>query len=395
MILADQELVSSSYELSDILGRTWKEAPTPAESNSKENTMQEKIREVLSGVIDPNTGKDLVSSKALKKVTTEDGKTTVQIELDYPAKTQGSVIEEMVRAKLVEAGIPADVKISQNIIAHEVQRGVKVFDSVRNIIAVSSGKGGVGKSTVSANLALALQQEGAKVGLLDADVYGPSQPTMLGITDKPYSVDGKTLEPMVAHGLQVASVGVLIDPDQPMIWRGPLAVSALQQLLKQTNWKDLDYLIVDMPPGTGDIQLSLSQEVPLTGAVVVTTPQDIALMDARKGLVMFEKVNVPILGIIENMATHICSKCGHEEHIFGEGGAAKMAAQYGVELLGELPLDINIRLSMDKGEPIVISDPDSKVAQAYREIARKLAVAVSKKNKDYSAKMPSIKVSDT
>ena len=347
--------------------------------------MQEKIREVLSGVIDPNTGKDLVSSKALKKVTTEDGKTTVQIELDYPAKTQGSVIEEMVRAKLVEAGIPADVKISQNIIAHEVQRGVKVFDSVRNIIAVSSGKGGVGKSTVSANLALALQQEGAKVGLLDADVYGPSQPTMLGITDKPYSVDGKTLEPMVAHGLQVASVGVLIDPDQPMIWRGPLAVSALQQLLKQTNWKDLDYLIVDMPPGTGDIQLSLSQEVPLTGAVVVTTPQDIALMDARKGLVMFEKVNVPILGIIENMATHICSKCG----------AAKMAAQYGVELLGELPLDINIRLSMDKGEPIVISDPDSKVAQAYREIARKLAVAVSKKNKDYSAKMPSIKVSDT
>lgn len=357
--------------------------------------MQEKIREVLSGVIDPNTGKDLVSSKALKKVTTEDGKTTVQVELDYPAKTQGSVIEEMVRAKLVEAGIPADVKISQNIIAHEVQRGVKVFDSVRNIIAVSSGKGGVGKSTVSANLALALQQEGAKVGLLDADVYGPSQPTMLGITDKPYSVDGKTLEPMVAHGLQVASVGVLIDPDQPMIWRGPLAVSALQQLLKQTNWKDLDYLIVDMPPGTGDIQLSLSQEVPLTGAVVVTTPQDIALMDARKGLVMFEKVNVPILGIIENMATHICSKCGHEEHIFGEGGAAKMAAQYGVELLGELPLDINIRLSMDKGEPIVISDPDSKVAQAYREIARKLAVAVSKKNKDYSAKMPSIKVSDT
>ena len=325
--------------------------------------MQEKIREVLSGVIDPNTGKDLVSSKALKKVTTEDGKTTVQIELDYPAKTQGPVIEEMVRAKLVEAGIPADVKISQNIIAHEVQRGVKVFDSVRNIIAVSSGKGGVGKSTVSANLALALQQEGAKVGLLDADVYGPSQPTMLGITDKPYSVDGKTLEPMIAHGLQVASVGVLIDPDQPMIWRGPLAVSALQQLLKQTNWKDLD--------------------------------QDIALMDARKGLVMFEKVNVPILGIIENMATHICSKCGHEEHIFGEGGAAKMAEQYGVELLGELPLDINIRLSMDKGEPIVISDPDGKVAQAYREIARKLAVAVSKKNKDYSAKMPSIKVSDT
>lgn len=196
---------------------------------------------------------------------------------------------------------------------------------------------------------------------------------------------------MVAHGLQVASVGVLIDPDQPMIWRGPLAVSALQQLLKQTNWKDLDYLIVDMPPGTGDIQLSLSQEVPLTGAVVVTTPQDIALMDARKGLVMFEKVNVPILGIIENMATHICSKCGHEEHIFGEGGAAKMAAQYGVELLGELPLDINIRLSMDKGEPIVISDPDSKVAQAYREIARKLASPFLRRTKTTARRCPPLR----
>ena len=291
--------------------------------------------------------------------------------------------------------IDADVNVGQNIIAHSVQPGVKVFDNVRNIIAVSSGKGGVGKSTVSANLALALQQEGAKVGLLDADVYGPSQPTMLSITDKPYSVDGKSLEPMIGHGLQVASVGVLIDPDQPMIWRGPLAVSALQQLLKQTNWKDLDYLIVDMPPGTGDIQLSLSQEVPLTGAVVVTTPQDIALMDARKGLVMFEKVNVPILGIIENMATHICSNCGHEEHIFGEGGAEKMAKQYGVDLLGELPLDINIRLSMDKGEPIVISEPEGKIAQIYREIARKLAIAVAKKNKDYSRKMPSIKISDT
>ncbi|WP_289168777.1 iron-sulfur cluster carrier protein ApbC [uncultured Parasutterella sp.] len=357
--------------------------------------MQEKITELLKEVVDPNTGKNLVASKSLKKVATENGKTTVQIELDYPAKTQGPVIASMVRAKLTEAGIDADVNVGQNIIAHSVQPGVKVFDNVRNIIAVSSGKGGVGKSTVSANLALALQQEGAKVGLLDADVYGPSQPTMLSITDKPYSVDGKSLEPMIGHGLQVASVGVLIDPDQPMIWRGPLAVSALQQLLKQTNWKDLDYLIVDMPPGTGDIQLSLSQEVPLTGAVVVTTPQDIALMDARKGLVMFEKVNVPILGIIENMATHICSNCGHEEHIFGEGGAEKMAKQYGVDLLGELPLDINIRLSMDKGEPIVISEPEGKIAQIYREIARKLAIAVAKKNKDYSRKMPSIKISDT
>lgn len=356
--------------------------------------MLEKIKAVLSGVTDPNTGKDLVSSKAFKKAEEKDGKWTVQIELDYPAKTQGPVIHDLAAAKLKEAGIAAEVAVTQNIIAHAVQHGVKVFESVRNIIAVSSGKGGVGKSTVAANLALALQAEGARVGLLDADIYGPSQPTMLGIEGRPVSLDGKTLEPLQAHGLQVASVGVLIDPDQPMIWRGPLAVSALQQLLKQTNWKDLDYLIVDMPPGTGDIQLSLSQEVPLTGAVVVSTPQDIALLDAKKGLVMFEKVNVPILGIVENMATHICSNCGHEEHIFGEGGAKKMAEQYGVELLGEVPLDINIRLSMDSGRPIVIADPESKISQAYRDIARKVALSVAKKNKDYSARMPSIKVTN-
>lgn len=356
--------------------------------------IQQKVRHLLKDVIDPNTQKDLVSSKSIKKIEEDDNKLKILIDLDYPAKSQIPVIKNLVETKLAENHIDAVVEVRQNIIAHQVQRGVKVFDNVRNVIAVSSGKGGVGKSTVAANLALALQAEGAKVGLLDADIYGPSQPTMLGIHEAPVSKDGKTLEPLMSHGLQVASIGVLIDPDQPMIWRGPLAVSALQQLIKQTNWNDLDYLIVDMPPGTGDIQLSLSQEVPLTGAVVVTTPQDIALMDARKGLVMFEKVNVPILGIIENMATHICSKCGHEEHIFGEGGAKKMAEQYGVELLGEIPLDIKIRLSMDNGDPIVAADPDSKVAQVYKEIARKLGVLVSERNKDYSAKMPSIKVSN-
>lgn len=314
--------------------------------------------------------------------------------MDYPAKSQIPVIKELVSAKLSENHVQADVEVKQNIIAHQVQRGVKVFGDVRNIIAVSSGKGGVGKSTVAANLALALEAEGAKVGILDADIYGPSQPTMLGINEPATSKDGKTLEPAQKYGLQVASIGFLIDPDQPMIWRGPLAVSALQQLLTQTNWTDLDYLIVDMPPGTGDIQLSLSQEVPLTGAIVVTTPQDIALMDAKKGLVMFEKVNVPILGIVENMATHICSNCGHEEHIFGEGGAEKMAKEYGVQLLGEIPLDIKIRESMDKGDPIVVADPDSKISQAYKEIARKVAVAVSERNRDYSSKMPSIKVSN-
>ncbi len=355
--------------------------------------MQEKILQCLKEVIDPNTGTNLVASKAVKKAEVVDGKANIQIELDYPAKSQMPIIGKLVTDKLKENGIKGDVTITQNIIAHQVQRGVKVFPNVRNIIAVSSGKGGVGKSTVSANIALALQAEGARVGLLDADIYGPSQPTMLGITGTPTSFDGKTLEPLDGHGLQVASIGVMIDPDQPMIWRGPMAVGALQQLLKQTNWKDLDYLIVDMPPGTGDIQLSLSQEVPLTGAVIVTTPQDIALMDAKKGLVMFEKVNVPILGIIENMATHICSNCGFEEHIFGEGGAKKMAEKYGVDLLGEIPLDINIRLSMDSGEPIVAADPDSRISQIYKEIARKIGVAVSKRNKDYSAKMPSIKVS--
>ncbi|ANU66456.1 iron-sulfur cluster carrier protein ApbC [Turicimonas muris] len=356
--------------------------------------IEQKVRHLLKEVVDPNTGKDLVASKSVKKIEDVDDKLKILIDLDYPAKTQIPVVKNLVEAKLAENHIEADVEVKQNIIAHQVQRGVKVFDNVRNVIAVSSGKGGVGKSTVAANLALALQAEGAKVGLLDADIYGPSQPTMLGLKGGAVTKDGKTLEPLDGHGLQVASIGVLIDPDEPMIWRGPLAVSALQQLIKQTNWHDLDYLIVDMPPGTGDIQLSLSQEVPLTGAIVVTTPQDIALMDAKKGLVMFEKVNVPILGIIENMATHICSKCGHEEHIFGEGGAKKMAEQYGVKFLGEIPLDINIRLSMDKGEPIVEAAPDSKVAQVYKEIARKVGVLVSERNKDYSAKMPSIKVSN-
>ena len=331
--------------------------------------MQEKIREVLSGVIDPNTGKDLVSSKALKKVTTEDGKTTVQIELDYPAKTQGPVIEEMVRAKLVEAGIPADVKISQNIIAHEVQRGVKVFDSVRNIIAVSSGKGGVGKSTVSANLALALQQEGAKVGLLDADVYGPSQPTMLGITDRPYSVDGKTLEPMIAHGLQVASVGVLIDPDQPMIWRGPLAVSALQQLLKQTNWKDLDYLIVDMPPGTGDVPLTVFQSLPVDGVIVVTSPQELVQMIVKKAYNMAEMMHIPVLGVVENYSYVECPNCGEKIYIYGESHIDDVAKELNIPVLGKMPMNREFAQAADAGK---ICFTDNLYLSAAKEVLEKL-----------------------
>ena len=281
------------------------------------------------------------------------------------------------------------------IVAHAVQRGLKVMPNVKNIIAVASGKGGVGKSTVAVNLALALAAEGARVGVLDADIYGPSQPTMLGISGRPETVDGHTIEPMANHGVQMSSIGLMIDADEPMVWRGPMVTQALQQLLGQTNWKDLDYLVVDMPPGTGDIQLTLAQQVPVTGAVIVTTPQDIALMDAKKGLKMFEKVSIPILGIVENMAVHVCSKCGHAEHIFGADGGRRMAEEYGVEYLGSLPLDIRIREQADSGRPTVVAEPDSAITQTYKAIARKVAVRIAEKAKDMSLKMPTIKVSNT
>jgi ATP-binding protein involved in chromosome partitioning len=280
--------------------------------------------------------------------------------------------------------------VHSKIVAHTAQRGVKLLANVKNIIAVASGKGGVGKSTTAVNLALALAAEGAQVGILDADIYGPSQPMMMGITGRPETSDGKTMEPMENHGLQVSSIGFMIDPDEPMVWRGPIVTQALQQLLEQTNWRDLDYLIVDMPPGTGDIQLTLSQKVPVTGAVIVTTPQDIALLDARKGLKMFEKVGIPILGIVENMSTHICSNCGHAEPIFGVGGGQKMCAEYGVDFLGALPLTMAIREQTDSGMPTVVADPDGKVAAIYRDIARKVAVKVAEKARDMSGKFPNI-----
>jgi ATP-binding protein involved in chromosome partitioning len=264
------------------------------------------------------------------------------------------------------------------------------MSNVKNIIAVASGKGGVGKSTTAVNLALALAAEGAQVGILDADIYGPSQPMMMGISGQPESLDGKTMEPLENHGVQVSSIGFMIDPDQPMVWRGPMVTQALQQLLEQTNWRNLDYLIVDMPPGTGDIQLTLSQKVPVTGAIIVTTPQDIALLDARKGLKMFEKVDIPILGIVENMSTHICSNCGHAEEIFGAGGGEKMCKEYGVEFLGALPLTMSIRAQTDSGKPTVVADPDGAVANVYKNIARKVAVKVAEKAKDMTSKFPSI-----
>ena len=280
-------------------------------------------------------------------------------------------------------------------VAHAVQRGVKLLPNVKNIVAVASGKGGVGKSTTAVNLALALVAEGAQVGMLDADIYGPSQPQMLGISGKPESVDGKTLEPMEGHGIQASSIGFLIDTDTPMVWRGPMVTQALEQLLRETNWRDLDYLIVDMPPGTGDIHLTLSQKIPVTGAVIVTTPQDIALLDARKGLKMFEKVGIPILGIVENMAIHVCTNCGHAEHIFGAGGGERMAKDYDVEYLGGLPLDIRIREQTDSGNPTVVAEPDGEIARAYRDIARRVAVKIAERAKDMSLKMPAIVVQNT
>jgi ATP-binding protein involved in chromosome partitioning len=355
------------------------------------------LLEQLKTVVDPNTGKDFVSTRQLKNLKIDGGAVAFDVELGYPAKSQIEMLQQMLvtAARRVPGVQSVDARLSVKIVAHTVQRGLKVLGNVKNIVAVSSGKGGVGKSTVAVNLALALSAEGARVGMLDADIYGPSQPLMLGITDKPASGDGQTLEPLVGHGIEASSIGFLIDPDQPMVWRGPMVTQALQQLLLQTNWHDLDYLIVDMPPGTGDIALTLSQQVPVTGAVIVTTPQDIALIDARKGFKMFEKVGVPIVGLVENMAIHVCSKCGHAEHIFGSGGAEKMAKDFGAEVLGSLPLDIRIREQADSGRPTVVAEPDSDIARTYKEIARKVAVRIAVKAKDMSLKIPTIKVSNT
>ena len=357
----------------------------------------EQVSAALAGVVDPNTGRDLVASKSARNLRVDGGHVSVDIELGDPARSQIDPIRraavDVIRALPGVENVSANV--FQKIVAHTAQRGVKLLPGVKNIIAVASGKGGVGKSTTAVNLALALAAEGAQVGMLDADIYGPSQPQMLGISGKPESVDGKTLEPMEGHGIQASSIGFLIDTDTPMVWRGPMVTQALEQLLRETNWRDLDYLIVDMPPGTGDIHLTLSQKIPVTGAVIVTTPQDIALLDARKGLKMFEKVGIPILGIVENMAIHVCTNCGHAEHIFGAGGGERMARDYDVEYLGGLPLDIRIREQTDSGNPTVVAEPDGEIAQAYRTIARRVAVKIAERAKDMSLKMPAIVVQNT
>jgi ATP-binding protein involved in chromosome partitioning len=357
----------------------------------------EQVTQALSAVVDPNTEQDLVSSKSARNIRVEGGEIAVDVELGYPARSQIDPIRKAVVSAVRELDGVENVSanVYQKIVSHQVQRGVKTMPNVKNIIAVASGKGGVGKSTTAANLALALAAEGARVGMLDADIYGPSQPTMLGITGRPESQDGKSLEPMEGHGIQASSIGFMIDLDTPMVWRGPMVTQALEQLLRDTNWRDLDYLVIDMPPGTGDIHLTLSQKIPVTGAVIVTTPQDIALLDARKGLKMFEKVGIPILGIVENMAMHVCSKCGHSEHIFGSGGGERMSAEYEVDYLGGLPLDIRIREQADAGKPTVVADPDGELAAVYREIARRLAVKIAEQSKDMSSKFPSIVVQNT
>ena len=356
---------------------------------------EQMIMDALKSVVDPNTGRDFVSTKAIKNFTLQGGDVAFDVELGYPAKSQVAGFRSaLIAAARDVAGVAnVSVNVSSKIAAHAVQRGVQLLPKVKNIVAVASGKGGVGKSTTAVNLALALAAEGASVGLLDADIYGPSVPMMMGIEGRPESIDGQTMEPLENYGVQVMSIGFLVAQDEAMIWRGPMATQALEQLLRQTNWRDLDYLIVGMPPGTGDIQLTLSQRVPMTGAVVVTTPQDIALLDARKGIKMFEKVGVPILGIVENMAVHVCSQCGHVEHIFGADGGRKMAAEYRMDYLGALPLDMQIRLQADSGKPTVVSDPDSEVAGIYKAVARQVAVSIAAKNKDFSAKFPTIKIS--
>ena len=353
------------------------------------------LLEALKTVVDANTGRDFVTPRAIKNLRIDAGDVTFQVELGYPGKSQHAALRKalIAAARSLPGVANVSVEITTRIVSHAVQRGVQLLPMVKNVIAVASGKGGVGKSTTTVNLALALAAEGASVGILDADIYGPSQPMMMGLSGRPESEDGKTIEPLENYGVQVMSIGFLIEPDQAMIWRGPMATQALDQLLHQTQWRELDYLLIDMPPGTGDIALTLSQRVPLTGAIIVTTPQDIALLDARKGLKMFEKVGVPILGIVENMAVYCCPNCGHTEHIFGADGGKRMAAEYDVDYLGGLPLTMAIREQADSGRPTVVADPDGDVAATYKAVARKVAVKIALKAKDFSAKFPTITVS--
>jgi len=353
--------------------------------------MKNKIQEYLLQLDHPELNQKFISKKNIKLINIEDNKIILSIELNFPFKSQTSLYENIIQDGIKKiTNLDVTIEWSLKVLTRQVQKGINSIKGIKNVIAIASGKGGVGKSSTAANLALALSYEGANVGILDADIYGPSQPKMLGIAQKPNSKDGKSMEPLIAHGIQAMSIGFLVDQETPMVWRGPMVTSTLEQLLKETNWDDLDYLIIDLPPGTGDIQLTLAQKIPVTGAIIVTTPQDIALLDARRGLKMFEKVNIPILGIVENMSTHICSNCGHEEHIFGKDGGVKMCVDYNTELLGSLPLDINIRKDLDAGKPSIISNPNSQISEIYKSIARKSALKVAELAEDHSSKFPDI-----
>lgn len=358
---------------------------------------RESVEQALRGWHEPYLDTDLVSAGAVESIGTEGQKVTVRLSLGFPVQRYRSRLQRQVR-EVVAAATGAetvDVEVAWKVSSRQVQMSLKPLEKVRNILAVASAKGGVGKSTTAANLALALAAEGARVGVLDADIYGPSQPRMLGVAGRrPESPDGKTVTPLYNHGVQIMSIGFLVEEDTPMVWRGPMVTQALTQLLTETRWDDLDYLVVDMPPGTGDIQLTLSQKVPVAGAVVVTTPQDIATLDARKGIRMFQKVNVPVLGVLENMSIHICGQCGHEDHIFGAGGGARLADEEGVALLGSLPLDTAIREQADGGKPTLVSDPDSRAAELYRDAALRTAALLSRREAAGSSRFPKIVVED-
>lgn len=355
---------------------------------------EKQVEAALKKVIDPHSKQDFVTGKNVRNIKIEGERVTVDIVLGYPAKSYFGEFQQDLQSKVLALkGVSvAEINIRSEVAGHVAQKGVKPIPQVKNVIAVASGKGGVGKSTVAVNLALALSVEGATVGILDADIYGPSQPRMLGITGKPVSKDGKSMEPMLSYDIQAMSIGFLIEEETPMIWRGPMVTQALEQLSNETNWKKLDYLVIDLPPGTGDIQLTLAQRIPVTGALIVTTPQDIALLDARKAVRMFEKVEIPVLGVVENMSTHICSQCGHEEHIFGEGGAERMAVDYDIDYLGGIPLDVRIREDVDNGRPTVVTDPDGSIAETYKSVARHLGARIAMRKKDHSSKFPGIVV---
>lgn len=368
-----------------------------SDANSK---LQQTIINVLSLIQDEYTNKDLVSAGIVNPagVSVENGFVGIFLRYGYYAGDRRKTLELDIHTQVtaIEGVLGVSIQGETTIRSHAVQQNLKPLQGIKNIIAVASGKGGVGKSTTAVNLALALQADGATVGLLDADIYGPSQPRMVGnAAGKPEPTESGKIYPIESLGLKTMSMGYLVDEEQPMIWRGPMVTQALTQLLNETIWGELDYLVIDLPPGTGDIQLSLAQKIPVSGAVIVTTPQDIALLDARKGLKMFEKVSVPVLGVVENMSTHICSQCGHEEPVFGEGGGVQMAADYAVPLLGQLPLSMSIRLQADSGKPTVVADPESDESQRYVAIARRTAAQLSLQAKDYASKFPTIVVENT